>query len=70
MNISVALSRSPAILARWGSRAGAVEFDGDWTRAEIADALKRLAFDPGAQSRRTVVIDRDVRDLLVEVLDR
>jgi hypothetical protein len=47
-----------------------VELDGDWTRTEIADALKRLAFDPGARSRRVVLIDRDVRDLLVDVLDR
>jgi hypothetical protein len=47
-----------------------VELDGDWTRTEIADVLKRLAFDPGARSRRVVTIDRDVRDLLVDALDR
>ena len=50
--------------------ANTVELDGDWTRTEIADALKRLAFDPRARSRRAVLIDRDVCDLLVAVLDR
>jgi hypothetical protein len=56
--------------ARWLSSARTTEIDGSWTRAEIADALKRLAFAPGAQSRRVVLIDSDVRDLLVAVLDR
>jgi hypothetical protein len=56
--------------ARLLSAARTVELDGDWTRTEIADALKRLAFAPGARSRRAVLIDRDVRDLLVAALNR
>jgi hypothetical protein len=47
-----------------------IELDGSFTRREVADALKALAFDPRERSRRAILLDRDVRDLLVAVLDR
>jgi hypothetical protein len=47
-----------------------IEIDGAFTRREVVDALKRLAFDPRARTRRAVLIDRDVRDLLIDILDR
>ena len=41
-----------------------IELDGTFTRREVADALKALAFDPRERSRRAILLDRDVRDII------
>jgi hypothetical protein len=56
---------SPAELRR---RESTLEIDGSWRRSEIREALRQLRFDPREKTRLGVLIDRDVRDLLVELL--
>jgi hypothetical protein len=55
--------RSPPTAAALRRSATTIELDGSLTRAEVADALRELQFDGRAWTRRSVLIDRDVRDL-------
>ena len=56
---SAARSRSPET----------VELDGTFTKRQVADTLRALRY-PNQFARLPIRLDRDVRDLLVAVLDR
>jgi hypothetical protein len=49
---------------------GALIIDGDYRRGEVLEALRHLRFDNAGNVLLPVVIDQDIRDLLIEALAR
>jgi hypothetical protein len=65
------MSTSAASRARIRRREiAAAALTGDLTRNQVIDALTDLRFDAQFGFTQPLIVDRDVRDLLVEVLRR